>query len=266
LIVFEILTSSDLADRSRLPLPASAVIFKLSKRIQMSKQAPINSASLIEISLFRDLQSDQLQTLSEHMHCKTFPAGKTIINAEQPGEAVYLILNGTVKIHIEQPDGNDVLISILGSGDIVGEMSLLDNQTRSASVSTLEETSIIWMDRATFQESLKTMPQLTINLARILAKRLRHANGLIQALASREVESRIAYQILIFAELYGKTSPNGDIFIPIRLTQGDIASMIGASREHTNKVIVSYKERKYISIDNSYHIIVHNPQALSSRC
>jgi CRP/FNR family transcriptional regulator, cyclic AMP receptor protein len=232
----------------------------------MSKQAAINADSLSEMSLFRDLDAVQLQTLCENLHSKTFPAGKTIINAEQPGEAVYLILNGTVKVHIEQTDGTDVLISILGSGDIIGEMSLLDNKTRSASVSTIEAANLLWMDRAAFQEALQTMPQLTINLARILAKRLRHANGLIQALASREVESRIAYQILIFAELYGKPSANGDIFIPIRLTQGDIASMIGASREHTNKVIVSYKERKYISIDSSYHIIVHNQQALSSRC
>lgn len=232
----------------------------------MSKQATIHADSLSEMLLFRDLSLPYLQSLIENLHSKTFPAGKTIINAEQPGEAVYLILNGTVKVHIEQPDGTDVLISILGSGDIIGEMSLLDNQTRSASVSTIEAANLLWMDRATFQEALHTMPQLTINLARILAKRLRHANGLIQALASREVESRIAYQILIFAELYGKPSANGDIFIPIRLTQGDIASMIGASREHTNKVIVSYKERKYISIDSSYHIIVHNPQALSSRC
>jgi CRP/FNR family transcriptional regulator, cyclic AMP receptor protein len=232
----------------------------------MSKLATINTVSLSEIALFADLSAEQLQRLSELLRCKSFPAGKTIINAEQPGEAVYFILNGTVKIHLEQADGTDVLISILGAGDIVGEMSLLDNRIRSASVSTLESSDVLWMDRTAFQEALRTIPQITINLSCILAKRLRHANGLIHALATREVESRIAYQILIFAELYGKAAANGDIFIPIRLTQGDIASMIGASREHTNKVIVSYKERKYISVDSSYHIIIHNQQALSSRC
>ncbi len=232
----------------------------------MSKQATINTVSLSEIALFHNFSAEQLQWLSEVLRCKTFPAGKTIINAEQPGEAVYFILNGTVKVHLEQADGTDVLISILGAGDIVGEMSLLDNKTRSASVSTIETSNILWMDREAFQEALRTIPQITFNLTCILAKRLRHANGLIHALASREVESRIAYQIMIFAELYGKTTANGDIFIPIRLTQGDIASMIGASREHTNKVMVSYKERKYISVDNNYHIIVHNQQALSSRC
>ncbi len=232
----------------------------------MSKQDTINTASLSEIALFADLTTPQLEKLSGLLRCKTFPAGKTIINAEQPGEAVYFIQSGTVKIHLEQADGTDVLISILGAGDIIGEMSLLDNKTRSASVSTIETSNVLWMDRAAFQEALRTIPQITINLSCILAKRLRHANGLIHALATREVESRIAYQILIFAELYGKATANGDIFIPIRLTQGDIASMIGASREHTNKVIVSYKERKYISIDNSYHITVHNQQALSLRC
>jgi CRP/FNR family cyclic AMP-dependent transcriptional regulator len=232
----------------------------------VSKQASINAESLGEIALFSNMKADDLQLLSQNLRYKLFPTGKTIMNADQPGEAVYLILNGTVKVHIEQADGTDVVISILGAGDIVGEMSLLDNKTRSASVSTIEESTLLWMDKTAFQDCLQNMPQLTFNLACTLAKRLRHANHQIQALASREVESRVAYQILIFAERYGKVMEGGDIFIPIRLTQSDIASMIGASREHTNKVIVSYKERKYISIDNRFHIIVHNPQALSSRC
>ncbi|MBI3653218.1 MAG: Crp/Fnr family transcriptional regulator [Acidobacteria bacterium] len=232
----------------------------------MSKPAPINVDSLSEIALFRDLTAAQLQKFSEILRCKIFPSGKTIINTDQPGEAVFIITSGTVKIHIEQADGADVVVSILGAGDIFGEMSLLDNKTRSASVSTIEETALLWMDKTTFQDCLKHIPQLTFNLACILAKRLRHANHQIQALASREVESRVAHQILIFAERYGKVQANGDILIPIRLTQTDIASMIGASREHTNKVIVSYKERKYISIDHHFHIIVHNHGALSSRC
>lgn len=232
----------------------------------MSKQPVWDSNSLKVFALFDSIPEEELRKVADHMRCKKFAAGSNIMTAEQTGEAVYFILHGTVKVHIEQADGSVVVISILGAGDIVGEMSLLDNSTRSASVVTIEESTLLWMDRGAFNDCLKTLPALTYNLARILTKRLRLANEQIQALATQEVESRIAYHILIFAEQYGRVEANGDILIPIRLTQSDIASLVGASREHTNKVLVSYKERKYISVGQNYHITVHNKNALASRC
>lgn len=232
----------------------------------MSKQPVWDISSLKVFFLFDSIPEADLQKIADLMHWKKFSAGSTIITAEQPGEAVYFILQGTVKIHVEQADGSVVVISILGAGDIVGEMSVLDNSTRSASVVTIEESTLLWMDRNAFTECLKTVPLVTYNLARILTKRLRLANDQIRALATQEVESRIAYHILVFADQYGKVDTNGDILIPIRLTQSDIASLVGASREHTNKVLVSYKERKYISVGQNYHITIHNKHALASRC
>jgi CRP/FNR family transcriptional regulator, cyclic AMP receptor protein len=232
----------------------------------MSKQ-PVWDINLLKaFVLFDSISEEELQKIADLLHCKKFSAGSNIMTAEQPGEVVYFILQGTVKVHVEQADGSDVVISILGAGDIVGEMSLLDNSTRSASVVTIEESTLLWMDRNTFNELLKTVTALTYNLARILIKRLRLANEQIQALATQEVESRIAYHILVFTDQYGRVDANGDILIPIRLTQSDIASLVGASREHTNKVLVSYKERKYISVGQNHHITVHNKNALASRC
>ena len=221
---------------------------------------------LDEIALFNDLTSDQLSNLKNLLHQKTFPAGAIIMAVEQMGEVVYVIASGTVKVHVEQEDGTDVIISILGKGDIVGEMSLLDDAGRCASVVTLEETHLFWMDRMVFNNCLREMPVLTYNLACILSNRLRTANEHIQALAACEVESRVARQILSFASVYGQSTPEGATLIPIRLTQSDIAGLVGASRERTNKVIVSYKERKYISVDQNYHITIHNRNALVRRC
>src|SRR5262245_23081298 len=121
-------------------------------------QDEFNKDSLAEMALFHDLDDPEVQKIAEAMRSKRFPAGATLMSAEQPGEAVYFILKGTVKVHIEQQDGSNVVISILGSGDIVGEMSLLDNATRSASVITIEPSQILWMDRTTFNECLKTIP------------------------------------------------------------------------------------------------------------
>ncbi|MDQ3755536.1 MAG: Crp/Fnr family transcriptional regulator [Acidobacteriota bacterium] len=223
-------------------------------------------SSLSRIALFHDLTPPQLRQISEALHRKTFPANAPLMDVEQPGEVVYFILSGTVKVHVEQADGHDVIISILGPGECVGEMSLLDQIGRSASVVTIEESEMLWLDRATFRRCLLTMPMLAHNLACVLSARLRLANEQIQALAAHEAENRIARQILAFARRYGQQLPNGDLHVPIRLTQSDIASMVGASREHTNKILVSYKERGYLSVDQHHHITIHDQRALARRC
>jgi CRP/FNR family cyclic AMP-dependent transcriptional regulator len=218
------------------------------------------------IVLFRDLAPSQSQQLGDALHSKTFPADSTLMTVEQPGEVVYFILSGTVKVHVAQEHGRDVIISILGPGECVGEMSLLDQVGRSATVVTIEESEMLWLDRSTFRRFLLEIPPLAYNLARVLSARLRLANEQIQALAAHDVENRIARQILAFAHRYGRQLPNGDLHIPIRLTQSDIAALTGASREHTNKILVSYKERGYVSADRRHYLTIHNEQALTKRC
>jgi CRP/FNR family cyclic AMP-dependent transcriptional regulator len=222
--------------------------------------------SELDIQLFRNLPPDYLEALGGLLSRKSFPAGVTLMTAEQAAEAVYFIVSGTVKVHIEQEDGSDVIVAILGPGETVGEMSALGQMTRSASVITIESSTMLWMDCAAFQSCLLKSPELTYNLACTLAERLRRANEKIQTLASHSVESRVARQLIFFAEQYGQPQPDGSVYLSIRLTQGDIASLIGASREHINRVMVSYKERGYLSIDNNHHITIHNLQALAKRC
>lgn len=218
-----------------------------------------------EVALFRDLTAAQLQELSPSLHRKTFATGASLMSVEQAGEVVYFILSGTVKVFAEYENGSEVILSILGPNEVVGEMSALDQPMRSASVVTLESTKVFWMDRVTFHRFLLTMPRLAYNLACVLSARLRMADDQIRSLARLEVENRIARQLMSFAQRYGQQQSNGT-HIPIRLTQSDIASLIGASREHINKVIVAYKERGYLSVDRHYHITIHNPQALAKRC
>jgi CRP/FNR family transcriptional regulator, cyclic AMP receptor protein len=145
-------------------------------------------------------------------------------------------------------------------------MSVLGQTIRSASVVTIESSVMLWMDCAAFQSCLLKSSELGYNLACTLAERLRRANEKIQTLATQSVESRVARQLLTFAEQYGQAKPDGSVYLNIRLTQGDIASLIGASREHINRVIVSYKERDYLSIGANHHITIHNMQALAKRC
>jgi CRP/FNR family cyclic AMP-dependent transcriptional regulator len=226
----------------------------------------IDPIEISELSLFHGLTQEQLAHVGRRLYRHTFPAGANIMTAEQPGEVVYMILSGTVKIHIEQADGTDVILSILGPGDIVGEMSLIDSVGRSASVVTLEESQLLWMGGDAFQECLRTIPIISQNLVRILSGRVRLANELIQALATLDVNGRVARQLLAFAEKYGQNTSGLDVFIPIRLTQSDIADLVGASRKRVNQVMVTFKSQGTISVDEKGRITVYDREALARLC
>src|SRR5512133_988468 len=118
---------------------------------------------LSDIKLFDGLTTTQLDWISKHAHRRVFNAGMNVMTVEQPGEAVYVILHGTVKIHIEQGE-RDVIVSILGAGDLLGEMSLIDSVGRSASAVTLESSLMLWMDKITFSYMLDNFTPVARNL------------------------------------------------------------------------------------------------------
>jgi len=217
-------------------------------------------------ALFRGFTAEQLEPLRGHVHRKTYQAGTNLISAEQPGGVVFIILSGTVKIQVDQADGTEVILAVLGAGQSVGEMSVTDKLTRSASVVTLEESTLAWIDDATFSRCLSTMPGLIDNLAKLLSSRLRVANAQIQALATQDVYGRVARQLLSLAEEYGVSDGKGGVQIPVRLTQSELGSLVGASRVRVNQALVLFKEQKYISVDNANRITVRNAAALAARC
>jgi CRP/FNR family cyclic AMP-dependent transcriptional regulator len=221
--------------------------------------------TLGQIPLFHGLTKEQLLRLLPFLHHKTFPAEKTIIAAEERGEAAYIILSGTVKVHVGSMKGRDVILAILGAGQIVGEMSLADSLGYSATVVTLEASTFLAIDRTTFQECLQTMPEMTYNLVRILSSRLRLANAQIQSLAALDVFGRVARQLMAFAHEYGDILANACTLIRLHLTQNDLADLVGASRVRVNQVLASYRQSGYISIEN-HRIIIRDSAALIARC
>jgi len=219
---------------------------------------------LTDIELFAGLTATQLDWVAQRAHRRVFEAGRNVLTIEQPGEAVYIILHGTVKIHIEQGE-RDVILSILGAGDLLGEMSLIDSVGRSASAVTLENSLLLWMDKITFNSMLDNFPAVARNLVRILSARVRLSDQLIQALATLDVNGRVARQLLAFAEKYGHQN-DSTTQIRIVLTQGDIADLVGASRKRVNQAMVSFKEQGLIDTDTEGRIAIKNSQGLAMYC
>jgi CRP/FNR family cyclic AMP-dependent transcriptional regulator len=218
------------------------------------------------LELFQGLAPHELAEINGLLHSQTVQAGTHFITAEQPGEVVYVLLEGTVKIYVTHADGREVILAFLGPGDTVGEMSLVDSSGRSANVVTTEPSRLLWMDRANFQACLRTLAPLANNLVRLLAHRLRFANEQIQALCTLDVSGRVARQILAMADRYGSPEDGGEVRIPIRLTQSDLAEIVGASRERVNQVIVELKQRGAIAVDPDHRIRVCNRRDLARYC
>ena len=214
---------------------------------------------LSDIKLFEGLTQTQLDWMAKHAHRRIFAAGMNVMTIEQPGEAVYIILHGTVKIHIEQGE-RDVILSVLGSGDLLGEMSLIDSVGRSASALTLENSLMLWMDKTTFNYLLDNFPPVARNLVKILSARVRLSDQVIQSLATL-----VARQILAFAERYGREVTEG-VQVRIVLTQGDLADLVGASRKRVNQTMVFFKEQGHVSTDAEGRFIIHNKAGLARFC
>jgi CRP/FNR family cyclic AMP-dependent transcriptional regulator len=219
---------------------------------------------LADIELFAGLTPKQLDWFAQRVHRRVFEAGRNVMTIEQPGEAVYIILQGTIKVHIEQGE-RDVIISILGAGDLLGEMSLIDSVGRSASAVTLENSLLLWMDRVTFNYILDNFPPVARNLVKILSARVRLSDQLIQALATLDVNGRVARQLLAFAEKYGLDRDSATQ-IRIVLTQSDIADLVGASRKRVNQAMVLFKEQGLILTDAEGRIAIKDKKALAKFC
>lgn len=222
-------------------------------------------ARLNTIPLLLGLEQHELERVRDMFHPLTVSAGTNIMSLGQPGEVAYIIRGGTVKIHVEQSDGRDVVIALRGPGELIGEMSVLDNIPRSASVVSLEPVTLLWIDRANFQACLQTYPTMSLNLVHILARRLRVATTQIQLLTAQDIYGRVAHLLVTLGAEYGEHHDDDTVHIPLRLTQNDLAGLAGASRARVNQVLVYYREQHYISVDAQYRITIHNKQALVDR-
>src|SRR5215218_10599842 len=142
----------------------------------------LDPVDLETIPLFRGLTPAEQRHLLDLLGFRTIPAGVDILTAEEPGDVAYIVLDGTVKVQVDRPDGTSVILAILRAGEVAGEMSLIDQLGRSASVVAMEETTLAWLTHTDFWNCLRAMPTMTFNLAGIHSRRLRLSNAHVVAL------------------------------------------------------------------------------------
>jgi CRP-like cAMP-binding protein len=134
-----------------------------------------------------------------------------------------------------------------------------------AEVTAADLCEVAWIDRDTFQQALSRWPCFARGVAQLLARRLRQADRTVHALVALEVDQRVAQCLLDFASAYGETDGDGAVRLPMRITQQDLAALVGASRERTNRALVAFKRRGWIGVDARLRFTLLRPDLLARR-
>jgi CRP-like cAMP-binding protein len=195
---------------------------------------------LATVPLLQGLDSVELSRLAELMRERSYPKGSVILFEDDPGDSLFVVRSGRVKVVLVGEDGREVILGILGPGEHFGELSLIDGQPRSAHVIAIEDTQLVVLRREDFRRRVEQSPALAWALLSALSKRLRRADEQIGRLVLLDVHGRIAKLLLDAA------GPDG--VIEKRLTHQTIAHMIGASRETVSRAMREFQDRGLIAV------------------
>lgn len=204
-----------------------------------------------------ELTPEDLQLIRNYGVNKVYPKNSIVINEGDQSDALFFILDGKVKIYVSEQDGREVILNILGAGEFFGELSLIDEAPRSASVMTLESATISMITKPGFQQCIAEHPDIAMRLMRVLCQRIRTLTASVKNLALLDVYGRVARTLENMAVV-----KNGEQVIEQRLTHQDIASMVGASREMVSRIMKELTIGNYIEFKDR-RIVIHKKLPLN---
>lgn len=187
---------------------------------------------LRSLPAFAGLREQRLAALAAEASLKSVGRNEVVIRVGDPTDSVYFVLSGRLRVLVSDAEGREVILSMLGPGDMFGEIGAIDDNPRSATVSAVDGSDLVVFAKEDFRRCLADNFDLTLAIMRNLASRLRAADQRIESLALLDVFGRVARLLLELAE-----DRNGRKVVPSRLTKQDIAKMVGASREMVSRVM-----------------------------
>ena len=214
----------------------------------------ISNLDLIRrVPLFSMLTTEQAQTIADSVRKQRFKRGEILVHQGRKTDAMYILLNGRVRVLTSDQRGREVILAVLKSGDYVGEMSMIDNEPHSATVRAEVQTDTLVLSRSDFERCLPDASSLSYAIMRGLVRRLRHADRQIQSLALLDVFDRVAQSLLDMSEWQG-----GARVIAQRVNRQDLARMVGASREMVSRVMKDLEERGAIQTRADGSVVVND--------
>jgi len=224
----------------------------------------MSSCSVLQnIPFFAGFSEKDLHDLSEHLTRRRFTKAQTVFCKGDEGDSLYIILRGRVKVVLPSPHGEEVILAILSDNEIIGELSFIDGGSRSATVTTLGESELLCLRRKDFLDFLSNRFDAVQRVLETLTQRLRDTDILLEEAYFLDITSRVARKIVSLGKQFGILEKDG-IRIGVRVTQTDLASMIGSTRETVNKQLKLFRETGLISLDKGT-LTITDPTRLARR-
>ncbi len=211
--------------------------------------------TLRNVPLFRDFDEAELLQVAGLVGTRRYAKHQTIFREGDPGQTFYLILGGSVAVVRIAPDGRETILSILKERDFFGEMSVFDTSVRAASVRTLTEVDVGVIERDDFLGLIDRNPRIGRLLVIALSERLRAANKLIAATTSQDIRARLASLLLNLMQNFGEPVQNG-VRISLRLTNQEMANMIGTTRETVNRTLNRFWDERLIDMRTAHVVVI----------
>ena len=219
-----------------------------SKRVHVGER----TMALKAVPFFTSLNDRELDVVRSVAAEKSYQKNAVVLTEGEMGDSLYMIQSGKVKVFIGDEDGREIILKILSAGDFFGEMSMIDKQPRSASVTTIEASTFLVLTHAAFEKCIELAPRIGNMVMQILAQRVREADRKIGTLALMDVYGRVASTLLELS-VYS----DGKLMVGEKLSQQDLANMVGASREMVNRILKDLSDRGFISIESKSITIIN---------
>ncbi|MEP7281467.1 MAG: cyclic nucleotide-binding domain-containing protein [Rubrivivax sp.] len=204
------------------------------------------------VPLFSMLTADQAQAIADSVTKRRFRRGELVVEQGRKSNALFILLNGRARVLTADARGREVILAVLESGDYVGEMSLIDNESHSATVRAEVQTDMLVLQRTDFARCLPENSTLSYAILRGLVRRLRNADRQIESLALLDVYGRVARTLLDMAE----TDAEGVQIIRHKVSRQDMAKVVGASREMVSRVMKDLEEKGVIETQDNGFVVI----------
>jgi CRP-like cAMP-binding protein len=202
------------------------------------------------VPIFSDLPEETLQKIEQIGSRKNYQKNEVVLMEEDAGTALFVIVNGKVKVSRASNDGREVILTILSESDFFGEMAILDGLTRSATCTAIDDSELFLIQRNDFLNLLREYPEISISLLQELTSRLRVADMKIKALSLKDAEGKVATVVLQLADDIGKIK-QGKVEIEKLPLQQDLANMAGTSRETISRTLHAFAKKGLIELEGS---------------
>lgn len=223
-------------------------------------------AFLKQVPLCAHLSDQELIAFSQALKLREYSKGQMVFQQGDPGSMLSIILNGKVRVFRLTPSGLETTLTILGTGDLIGEFAAIDQQPRSASARAMGKCAMLQMSAETFFGYVREQPNLALGLMHVLVSKLRWTAAYAETIARYDAAGRLLHILLLFNERFGEEQQPGHRYLlDLGLNQTDLASLVGVRREWVNRILQYWSKTRLIEYEGGRLIILDLPRVKQER-